>query len=287
MVKPFIVVVLYKPTIEQVKDKLRLSFEGTVIFIDNTSHPNKDIESLICSTPNCSYFPLYRNEGIAKAQNIGIKVALENGATHIIFFDQDSVVGDGYGEQLTKKYEELRLNQIPIGILGPKIKSVYNQDSTTPKSIDGETFKSYPEIISSGCCVDKRFINEVGGLDNSLFIDSVDFEWCWRAKQNGYVVGQTESLCLLHRCGESELASGDNRWVVSSPFRYFYQGRNYIWLSRRNYVPRSFKRGQLLNFLKQSFIYPFRLKNGLKITYNLWKGILYGLTHKNTPDFSI
>ncbi|MCV5604459.1 glycosyltransferase, partial [Escherichia coli] len=44
---------------------------------------------------------LGRNEGIAKAQNIGIRYSLEKGAEKIIFFDQDSRIRNEFIKKLS------------------------------------------------------------------------------------------------------------------------------------------------------------------------------------------
>ena len=48
---------------------------------------------------------------------------------------------------------------------------------------------TYIKDLSSSIIVNiinNNIILDVGLMDESLFIDWVDFEWCWRAKSKGY-----------------------------------------------------------------------------------------------------
>lgn len=128
---------------------------------------------------------------------------------------------------------------------------------------------------------------EIGGLDESLFIDGVDFEWCCRAQSKGYVVGQTTKLTLTHKVGQKDFRIGKYQSIISAPFRYYYQCRNYVWLCRRKYVPKSYKINALGHILIHTLLYPLMVENGFKIVYYMWNDIWYGLTHKNEPDFKI
>ncbi|MEI7100767.1 glycosyltransferase family 2 protein, partial [Klebsiella pneumoniae] len=59
------------------------------------------------------------NEGIAKAQNIGIRFAKENAADGVIFFDQDSEISDNFVESLISDYMSVSKYGNAIGMIGP------------------------------------------------------------------------------------------------------------------------------------------------------------------------
>ena len=67
-----------------------------------------------------------QNLGIAGAQNIGIKEAIELGADFICLFDQDSIVPKNYVNQMIQNFNELRDKK--VGLITPKIfDSLYAQ----------------------------------------------------------------------------------------------------------------------------------------------------------------
>ena len=81
-----VIVVFYNPTPSQVANFEELSQEGAnVIIVDNS-------KTALSLTPDLLYIPLRENKGIATAQNIGIRKAVEIGYKYIVFSDQDSVI---------------------------------------------------------------------------------------------------------------------------------------------------------------------------------------------------
>ncbi len=283
----YIVIVLYKPTIDQIKNKLELGNSLNLLLIDNTDENTLKLKELLTSYHHIQYISLGRNTGIANAQNVGIKKALLQGASHIIFFDQDSVIDKDYPQRITEEFLRLQKEGINLGILGPQIlrsneteyKSLWHKESI-PKN----GFIVRDEIISSGSVVSKEFLSKVGGLDNSLFIDYVDFELCWRARASKFIIGQTFNVFITHKVGSKDFNFWKYQSIISAPFRYFYQGRNYIWLCKKSFTPINFKIKKLLHFSFQSLIYPFTQKNGILIIKNLWKGILFGIFNKHKED---
>lgn len=98
-----IIIVLYYPEELNFLKLLHLSEKPenqNIIIIDNTPNPLTDLTIY----KHLHYIPLYSNQGIAKAQNIGINKAIELNCTHIIFFDQDSIITKKYIENILSEY---------------------------------------------------------------------------------------------------------------------------------------------------------------------------------------
>lgn len=268
-----VIIVLYNSLPKNYHDIISLDY---IIFVDNT--PNRDLR--LCGT-NVAYLPLFENKGIATAQNIGIKKAIELECTHIVFFDQDSNFSKEYVNNILTEYLKIDNQNSNLFLLGP---IVYNEKCNTEyKSIihkyntDDMGFQHRREIISSGSCVSIEKLSQIGFLDESLFIDDVDYEWCWRANSLGYKSGITTKVILKHNVGQIEIKICGYSIIVSSPFRYFYQYRNYIWLCKRKYVPFAWKRNTGIKYFCRLIYFPFLIKDGMKILKYMWKGIIAGL----------
>ena len=56
-----------------------------------------------------------------------------------------------------------------------------------------------------GAClmIRRECLDEVGGLDDSLFMYSEEVDWCWRAREAGWVVYYTPEAVVLHEGGQS------------------------------------------------------------------------------------
>lgn len=274
-----IVIILYRSDCINV-DINTLPKNVIVIIVDNTPGQNLNIKS----QNQIKYFSLGKNIGIAGAQNYGINIAYKLGCSHIIFFDQDSIIPKNYIEEIVDEYERILLKQPKLFLLGPLI---YNgRDGLEYKSKIHTDIKTHydfiprREIISSGSCIAIEKIKDVGVLDNSLFIDFVDFEWCWRANAKGYQSGITPKISLTHFVGQQEYYFLKQLIIISSPTRYFYQTRNYIWLLKYNYVPTEWKINTGIKRILFSLTYPFKVKEWKSIYLNIWKGIIYGLRRK-------
>lgn len=83
-------------------------------------------------------------------------------------------------------------------------------------------------------------VDELGGLDEGLFIDHVDTEWIFRVKAAGYGVFGIPNVHFQHRMGERSLRIwlfGWRVWPYRSPQRHYFLFRNTLRLMRRGYVP--------------------------------------------------
>lgn len=249
-----------------------------VIVVDNT--PGRD---LALTGERLDYIPLRENTGIAAAQNAGLRRAAQRGCSHIVFFDQDSLPPEGYAARMVEQYRGIdRALGGRLFILGPTVvngrtdreyRSAIHRDADA----SAEGFVPRRDVISSGCCVSADKVGAVGGLDERLFIDGVDFEWCWRAASLGYVNGITRRVSLTHFVGASDFTCLGQQVIISAPFRYFYQGRNYLYLLPRRYVPLQWKVNDLLKRTFHMAVIPFRVKGWTAIYANLIKGTLAGL----------
>ena len=121
-------------------------------------------------------------------------------------------------------------------------------------------------------------LRDVGSMDARLFIDFVDFEHCWRANAKGYVCGITNNVALPHKVGSRELHMPRGyRVIISAPFRYYYQYRNWLCLCRRKYVPLQWKVSKGVKFLLRPFYFPFCVRGWRSIEKFMFKGFKDGI----------
>lgn len=108
------VLVLYKPSKVLLKENIHsvLKQVDYLYISDNTPGGTVGLDEIIKGYDNVFYQSMEGNVGIAKAQNYGIKYAIENKYDYIYFLDQDSVTPFG----VIKKLEEKMLMIISCGI---------------------------------------------------------------------------------------------------------------------------------------------------------------------------
>ena len=274
-----IVVVLYKAEMSVYHERLLEDEMVTLVVVDNT--PDRD---LALKKDRLIYVPLQRNMGIATAQNEGIRQAECLGCDYYYFFDQDSKIPERYSEGIIEEYKRIEQLIPNLFLLGPTIINGRTEEeykSTIHKDIwMTEDFIRRREIISSGSCVSLRKIEEVGLNDDSLFIDYVDHEWCWRAESKGFVNGITLKIKLAHFVGQQEYRIFNQLVIISAPIRYYYQTRNYLWLLRRSYVPRQWKINHGIKLMIYPISFPFKVRCWRAIYVQMFRGLKDGLLNK-------
>lgn len=272
-----VVIVLFNPEDDDVANVRSIASRYRGVIVDNSSAAITADDEI----GRMRYMCNHGNLGIAEAQNIGIRMLLDDNVRNIVFLDQDSRVSLDYPSVIAQTFYEVK-RQVPnLAVLGPTVKRKDNGEeykSAVHKDHPvSRLFTPRREVISSGCCMSVDAIRKVGLNDSKLFIDYVDHEWCWRASSAGWACGITPSVCIAHKVGQSELHIFRHVVIISKPFRYFYQYRNYMWLVRRKYVPLQWKLAVGIKFMLRIFYFPFCVKHWASIEKNMFMGIKAGL----------
>ncbi|MCU1656875.1 MAG: putative glycosyltransferase [Pseudonocardiales bacterium] len=189
------------------------------------------------------------NVGLAAAQNAGIGWAREHGHTHVLILDQDSVPSPGMVDALLGAWLELSAH-VRVGAVGPRFHDP-REDRDAPfvrvafpmsQKLWCDATTRHVEcdfLISSGALIPLTVLDEVGGMDDGLFIDNVDLEWSFRARSRGYTLFGVCAALMQHRLGDDRRSlPGGRQQVVHGPVRLYYIMRNRIALYRRPHTPR-------------------------------------------------
>lgn len=215
-----IVVVLYNAL---PKDYVFDVKQYNVIIIDNT--PNRD---LTIEGDNITYLPLNDNMGIAKALNEGFEIAKRLGSDYILTMDQDSSLPTNMIQEYMNFIEG---RNEKIGLVAPLI-NMYNGEN---KQVS-DTYVKIDEAITSGSLIPLQAYNEVGGFKEEMFIDGVDFEFCWNLKRHGYSIYQLNNVLMQHQLGDSKEYSlwGKHLFYVTNHnyIRRYYMTRNSLYIRK-------------------------------------------------------
>lgn len=276
------IIVLYNPNLPMLLDILKVICKQvtTVCIIDNSTEITK---LPLFEYNNLIYKENGKNLGIASAQNLGLNLFKDY--DYILFLDQDSIPSETLVSDLLVKYQFLIKQNINVGAVGPR---PFNRNEN--KKYEGALKKGKSvfhnitevgELISSSSLIAMKNFKEVGLLEDGLFIDAVDHEWCWRAKALGnYRFFIIEDILLSHQLGE-----GDKKFLgisihIPAPIRTYYQFRNYLKLLNRNYVPFYWKFSNGIKYFIKYFYYQIFIDNGNKYRKYMNKGIRDGFRKK-------
>ncbi|EPE01249.1 hypothetical protein HMPREF1528_00079 [Capnocytophaga sp. oral taxon 336 str. F0502] len=272
---------LYNPNWEVTHKVLESIYKqvDTVFIVDNS--PNaQEVDFSVYK--NIVYHFIGGNKGIAAAQNIGINYFKQNKYAFIIFFDQDSIPPIDLVEHLYKKYKFLYEKRIKVGGIAPRPynrreKKIYKGTIKKGKEVF-PNITEVTEIISSASFIPIQNFEIVGNMEEDLFIDAVDFEWCWRATHRAnFRFFICEDIFLSHQLGEKDLSIGVKKIAIHSPFRQYYRYRNFFKLLIRNYVPLYWKISNLIKYTFKYFYLPLCISPRKEYFYKINKGIYDGL----------
>lgn len=248
--------VVYNPDIKgliQNIDKYAIFFEQLVV-IDNSEQVNSELSEGLHKLDNVQYVALNANRGIGYAQNIGIK-RLSTNITQVAFFDQDSWTTPS------------DLNVLSTILQSKKDYALVNL-STDKFRTDEPKLVDVTETISSGSLVRRSVFEQVGYFDEDLFIDFIDYEFCWRVLRNGYKVGVVQGIQLHHQVD----SKNNHNHTVSAPFRNYYVFRNGLLLMKQRRVYNWLYVSELL-FKRLGYELLFNHNRVIRLKY-IFKGIV-------------
>jgi rhamnosyltransferase len=217
-----VVISYYPNNVELINniDRYIDSVEKLIIW-ENT--PLQDREKYKIAFPESDkvvYMGTSKNEGIAYALNRSFEWAIQQGYTHIMTMDQDSLWKDypHYKTQVQKLE-----NEHSISVFAPVI--IDNFSKITLRC-NNEDF-----VITSGSIYCLSAFQKIGHFREDFFIDEVDNEFCVRSKKNGYKIKIITDTYLYQVFGQRRSSKGLSKYTANySAIRLFYQIRNRIWV---------------------------------------------------------
>ncbi|MDI1299682.1 glycosyltransferase family 2 protein [Methylotenera sp.] len=258
--KVAVVLVTFYPDLNRLQESLfELSLQVKhVILVDNNSlnineyiilNLKKNIEL------DLEFLQLTENTGIAGGLNKGINRARDQGFSYVLLMDQDSIPLPNMVKTLQENMIELESSGFHVAATGPRFcdsngknLSYFSRHSywRTQRLECNEGTKSVlvDILISSGTLLSIGAIDQIGLMDETLFIDHVDTEWCLRAKFAGWSIFGVCDAYMYHTLGDRRQKFWFLRWRYISyhlPFRYYYIFRNGVILMRRPYISLAWK----------------------------------------------
>ena len=279
------VLVVYKPDLALTERLLTRLYGQTkeVVIVDNSPSPH-DFTKIIS---HYHYIHLAENSGIASAHNAGLIYLLKAGCQYAVLLDQDSLIPSDMVfnlSSLMKASNKIKQNVVAIG---PRIRCSFSDKKVNPR-IQKEVFEydelvGVTQIIASGMMSDLSALDQIGLKDESLFIDGVDHEWCWRARSMGFDIAKAKNIEMVHRLGDSRSKFIGVTYKVGAPIRLYYQFRNILLLSRRPYVPMYWKVRCLFFMPVRLFLNSVMQHNRRKRLGFMLKGIFDGVIGRKGP----
>jgi len=245
---------------------------------------------------------LEKNLGVGAGHNRGIERARLRGATHVLILDHDSIPQSFMVERLAKALDALEGKGIRVAAVGPRWLDRYTGHrapfvrlgtwKTKPAycdpAQDGEVLAT-DFIISSGALIPIRVLDEVGDMNEGLFIDHVDTEWIFRARYRGYLSFGVCDAVMEHSLGTATFRFWLGRWrnvPLHSPERHYYVFRNGLLLMHMPHAPRRWIVIDIVRLTWMAFVFPVFAPDRLRRIGLMVRGIRDGLRSTTGPLMS-
>lgn len=215
-------IVWYNPTFQNAQNIFSyINNIDRLIIIDNSDYSNiKLLSDSKLDNNKIIYFPNYENLGIAKAQNQGCMIALQERYKWALLLDQDSFFPEinDYINIIDQNTDK------EISIFCPNIENIQNKQGYINAT------------ISSGSLIYLDDWKKIGGFDEDFFIDEVDFDFCYKIRNLGKKIFAISDVKMHHKLGNSfsiNFFKFKIQVMNHTPLRRYYITRNRLYMMVR------------------------------------------------------
>lgn len=241
------IVVTYQPNLSVLRITMQSLIRQVshIYLLDNTQGGAFDVIETVLTELNCSNMVttvIYKeNLGIASAQNEGIRLAITHKCDFVILSDQDTCFPPDCIKILLDGFAALQQESLKVAALAPAFVNTHSPELrlyfTTLKGFSADRIFAdsglveVKQVIASGQLMPSTVFSEVGFMDEQLFIDWVDIEWCWRARAKGWKIYNCADVVIRHTLGDDVKLLAGRTYGLRSPVRHYYIVRNALILA--------------------------------------------------------
>lgn len=259
MNKPEIHIILvnwngWRDTLECIASLEALDYPNARIVVVDNGSTNDSVRELRRRSPDHTLLLSERNRGFAGGTNLGIRHAMEEGADYLWILNNDTVVEPEALDALLERMER----DPETGVCGSRL--LYLDQPEVLQALGGGTYNRWlgvtrylgeggparmqvdPDeieeqlsyISGASMLVSRRFIEEVGLMNEEYFLYYEELDWMERAGDR-FAIGFAPGSVVYHKEGASIKANTLQR-NRKSKLADYYQLRNRL-LFTRNYHP--------------------------------------------------
>lgn len=244
-------------------------------------------DDIVVIDPGC-------NLGVAGGHNLALSNIFAAGCSHALLFDQDSLPQDDMIGELLRVERGLLADCRVVGAVGPQLIAPDDgrpvgfvrfsrwgpcvaacADADLPVPARRSDF-----LITSGTLLRREVFERVGPFSDSLFIDNVDVEWCYRAASLGYRCYGAVEAGMEHVFGDHAIPIpllGNRSLIVHNPLRIYFITRNRLLLYRMSHVPLGWKFADFPRMVIKIIAFVVLVPPRLRYLKAVLSGILDGL----------
>ena len=219
-------IVLYNPDMSRVESSISaiMSQVDRLLLVDNGSDDDVVIRQLAKKNADIHIIRNDENKGIAYALNQICDYAQSHDCKWAFTLDHDTICPSGIINALLS-----HSNDEVTGIVCPAV--FYEGLNVETKSKTDNDVEDIKACMTSASLTSLKAWKEVGGFNESYFIDYVDNDFCMKLKLKGYSIIRVKSCFINHQLGKSrsiKMLGNYQTGTSHSPLRCYYMMRNNI-----------------------------------------------------------
>lgn len=201
-------IITYNPTLTDVDTCLEALCNQVerVIIVDNASKNVKSLQEVVSKYANVTLVKNSQNIGFAKALTQVFKWAKSQGFDWVLTLNDDSVVPNN----MISEYKKILENQENLvnqkNAKNEKTAKIAIVCSLLKNRLDGTILHSKcheDECITSGSLTSVEAWAKIGGFDEWLEIDGVDFDFSRRLVRAGWKIVECQNVIMEHQIGKA------------------------------------------------------------------------------------
>ncbi len=238
-----------------------------IIVVDNGS-TDGSAHAILTQFPSLHLIENPINSGFAEGNNIGIRCALERGATHILLLNNDTLVASNLFEAFLAGFAQ----HPTAGILGAKIclydkkdtldhlGGMWNSQTATFDFVGLRAKEEEPQwqepleldyVCGAAMMFRKEVFQTAGLFDPRFFLIWEESDLCLRAKKHGFSILTCPEAKIWHKVSAS--------FVGGKPHSTYFWWRNRMLWIERNCSPQE-KRGLYLRILLPELAHMLKIR---------------------------
>ena len=198
-------IITYNPTLTDVSTCLEALCNQVerVIIVDNASKNVKSLQEVVSKYANVTLVKNSQNIGFAKALTQVFEWAKSQGFNWVLTLNDDSVVPSN----MISEYKKILENQGSlVNQKNAKNSKIAIVCSLLKNRLDGTILHSKcheDECITSGSLTSVEAWAKIGGFDEWLEIDGVDFDFSRRLVRAGWKIVECQNVIMEHQIGKA------------------------------------------------------------------------------------
>ena len=221
-------IVFYNPAQEEIARANRYAQSGLfkkVVVYDNSAVSCQD--KLL---PDIDYVQPGKNNGLSVAYNKMLDYATTQRFDFLCLLDQDSNFPMEEIQKMMRAIEKHAAKFTHTAVLAPRVYTHRTLGQATPPR---DQFTREPDVMNAGSFLNMDCVRHYGlRYDESVFLDGVDYDFCWSAYQKGCDVQVYHGASFLQNLGYQ--SSKYPTFCAHSALRYYYMARNRKYVYRKH-----------------------------------------------------